>query len=156
MGGKRIKYTFLYSHDWYFLAYLAGSFAGIAEHVSLIPIDNVKTHCQVGRSLPISQIIRKIYNAGGLSNFYAGSSVVIAGCIPAHALYFSLFEKAKKVLNCNPEVDVGKYAIIGAISALSHDLIMTPAEVLKQRLQLARSENTGVRAMSLAKKILKQ
>ena len=156
MGRKRLNYSFLYSHDWYFFAYLAGSFAGIAEHLSLIPVDNVKTHCQVGRSLPISQIIRKIYNAGGLSNFYAGSSVVLAGCIPAHALYFSLFEQTKKVLNCNPEVDMGKYAVIGAISALSHDLIMTPTEVLKQRLQLARSESTGVKAVSLAKKILKQ
>lgn len=93
----------------------------------MIPIDNVKTHCQAGRSLSITQITRKIYQSGGLFNFYSGSSVVVAGCIPAHALYFSIFEKAKKVMNCNAESDVGKYAFIGALSAMFHDLLMTPA-----------------------------
>lgn len=61
----------------------------------MIPIDNVKTHCQVGRTLGIGQIIKKIYHAGGLFNFYAGSSVVAGGCIPAHALFFSIYEQAK-------------------------------------------------------------
>lgn len=57
----------------------------------MIPIDNVKTHCQAARSLTVAQIVRKIYHAGGLFNFYSGSSVVVAGCIPAHALYFSIY-----------------------------------------------------------------
>ena len=122
----------------------------------MIPIDNVKTHCQVGRSLPIGQITRKIYKSGGLFNFYAGSSVVVAGCIPAHALYFSIFEKSKAILSCRAESDVGKYAFIGALSVMFHDLLMTPAEALKQRLQLARSDNSGIRVVSLAKKILKE
>lgn len=68
----------------------------------MIPVDNVKTHCQAGRNMPVLEIVKKIYRAGGLSNFYAGSSVVAAGCAPAHAIYFSIYEKAMKVLNCNP------------------------------------------------------
>ena len=105
----------------------------------MIPIDNVKTHCQVGRTFTIPQIIRKIYNAGGMFNFYSGSSVVAAGCIPAHALYFSIYEESKRLLNCNADEDFIKFAFIGALSSMFHDLIMTPAEALKQRLQLARS-----------------
>lgn len=60
----------------------------------MIPIDNVKTHCQVASRLSITQIVRKIYNAGGLGNFYAGSSIVALGCAPAHAIYFSIYERA--------------------------------------------------------------
>lgn len=74
---------------------LAGSFAGLSEHLSMLPLDNVKTHCQAGSHLPFWQIIRNIYSAGGLSNFYSGSSVLAMGCVPAHAIYFSIYEKAK-------------------------------------------------------------
>jgi hypothetical protein len=49
------------------------------------------------------------------------------------------------VLNCRPEEDVTKFAVVGAVSAMFHDLIMTPTETLKQRLQLARSENGSVK-----------
>lgn len=57
----------------------------------MIPIDNVKTHCQVGQNMSITQIVSKIYKAGGLINFYSGSSVVAIGCAPAHAIYFSIY-----------------------------------------------------------------
>lgn len=73
------------------LFYLAGSIAGLSEHLSMLPLDNVKTHCQAGSHLPFSQIIRNIYEVGGLSNFYSGSSVLAMGCIPAHAIYFSIY-----------------------------------------------------------------
>jgi len=111
----------------------------------MIPVDNVKTHCQATHNISAFKIIRKIYQAGGLSNFYAGSSAVVVGCIPAHAVYFSIYEKAKELLNCRPEQDVTKFAVVGAVAAMFHDLIMTPADTLKQRLQLARSENASIK-----------
>lgn len=119
--------------------------AGLTEHLSMIPIDNVKTHCQAGRSLTIRQIISKIYVTGGIPNFYSGSAAVATGCIPAHALYFSIYEQSKLFLGCRPDEDISKFAFIGALSSMFHDLIMTPAEALKQRLQLARSENAAVK-----------
>ena len=73
---------------WY---YIAGSLAGLSEHLSMLPLDNVKTHCQAGSHLSLFQIIKNIYKAGGLSNFYSGSSVLAMGCIPAHAIYFSIY-----------------------------------------------------------------
>ena len=122
----------------------------------MIPIDNVKTHCQAARSLTISNIISKIYRAGGLSNFYAGSFAIASGCIPAHALYFSIYEQGKIFLNCCPEQDVGKFALIGAVSAMFHDMIMTPTEALKQRVQLARSENSSLKTLRVARSILEK
>lgn len=76
--------------------------------------------------MPFWQIIRNIYSAGGLSNFYSGSSVLAMGCIPAHAIYFSIYEKAKVAFGCEGEDNHYKYALVGVASALFHDLVMTP------------------------------
>jgi hypothetical protein len=96
MGIKRLTYSFLGAYArYYYFSYLAGSLAGLFEHLSMLPLDNVKTHCQAGSHLSLYQIIKNIYKAGGLSNFYSGSSVLAMGCIPAHAIYFSIYESAK-------------------------------------------------------------
>lgn len=62
---------------------------------------------------------------------------MFAGCIPAHAAYFSLFETMKKALGADRE---GHYplhaAMCGASATLVHDLMMTPFDVVKQRMQL--------------------
>lgn len=92
----------------------------------MIPIDNVKTHCQAGKSMGVGSIVRKIYKAGGLSNFYSGSSIVVFGCAPAHAIYFSIYEKMKSWLGCDPDKDFAKFAFVGGFSSMFHDLIMTP------------------------------
>ena len=118
----------------------------------MIPVDNVKTHCQVGRS-PILEIVQKIYRAGGFSNFYSGSSVVAAGCIPAHAIYFSIYEAAKVALHCDPDEDNAKFALVGGFSAMFHDLIMNPTETLKQRVQLMRDDHPKISAFSVARSI---
>lgn len=82
------------------MTYLAGSLAGLSEHLSMLPLDNIKTHCQAGSQFRLRQIVKNIYNTGGLLNFYSGSSVLAMGCIPAHAIYFSIYEQAKKHLGC--------------------------------------------------------
>ena len=100
MGIKRLTNPFLGTHDWYISLYLAGSFAGLSEHLSMLPLDNVKTHCQAGSNLSLTEIIRNIYRSGGLKNFYSGLSVMAMGCVPAHAIYFSIYEQAQKHINC--------------------------------------------------------
>jgi|LakMenEpi03Aug12_release.lakeMendotaPanAssembly.Ray.scaffolds.fasta_scaffold83811_4 hypothetical protein len=41
--------------------------------------------------------------------------------------------------------------MVGVASSLFHDLVMTPTEVLKQRLQLLRSQGTWLHTKDLAK-----
>lgn len=156
MGRPRLGHSYLCSRYRYFLLYLAGSLAGISEHLSMIPIDNVKTHCQVSSRYSIAQIIRKIYGAGGLGNFYAGSSIVAVGCAPAHAIYFSIYERALQALDCQAGEDFGKFALVGAVSAMFHDLIMTPTEALKQRVQLMRSENLKISIGEVVSSVLRR
>nr|PVC51021.1 mitochondrial carrier protein [Theileria orientalis] len=64
---------------------------------------------------------------GFYSNLFRGSNVIIAGCVPAHVLYFTVYEKIKSA---------GSIAASGAAATFCHDLLLTPADVIKQRLQL--------------------
>ena len=135
------------------LSNLAGSMAGLSEHLSMLPLDNLKTHCQAGSRHSISQIMLAIYEAGGYANFYSGSSALALGCVPAHAVYFSIYEYSRRVLRCDE--NHYKYALVGMASSLFHDLAMTPAEALKQRLQLYSSQGSRLHGLEVAKKMLK-
>jgi hypothetical protein len=48
-----------------------------------------------------------------------------------------------------------KFALVGAISSLFHDLIMTPSEVVKQRLQLINSGEAKIKSIELIKYMYK-
>jgi solute carrier family 25 iron transporter 28/37 len=111
---------------------IAGSLAGVVEHCSLLPLDNVKTHRQsllVRMSLP--QTISYIHSQpGGIFNFWRGSGVMAMGCVPAHALFFSIYEVATKKfgLHHSNHLHFDLHAAVGAISSAFHDLIMLPCE----------------------------
>lgn len=90
-----------------------------------------------------------------MKNFYSGLSVMAMGCVPAHAIYFSIYEQSKKHLNCEGPQNHYKFALVGIASSLFHDLVMTPTEVIKQRLQLLRSQGTSISTQKLVSKMYK-
>ncbi|UVC49958.1 mitochondrial carrier protein [Theileria orientalis] len=135
---------------------LCGSIAGVMEHISLFPLDTIKTRLQtqsasensspaqngfsrfkndaqvVANRNITSKILKhmkttKATRPGFYSNLFRGSNVIIAGCVPAHVLYFTVYEKIKSA---------GSIAASGAAATFCHDLVLTPADVIKQRLQL--------------------
>lgn len=79
------------------------------------------------------------------------------GCIPAHGLYFSIYEYMMKNLGLNEHEHNSSYlySFVGFTSSLFHDLILTPTETLKQRLQLYRSERFRTTASMVAKGMIK-
>lgn len=66
-------------------------------------------------------------------------------CRPAHALYFATYELAKQRLGGN---DPGHHplatAVAGSIATIVNDGVMTPSDVVKQRLQVANSPYRGM------------
>lgn len=126
---------------------IAGSFAGLAEHISIFPIDTLKTHLQCekcGESNPMQtwNCATRIVQREGIFRLWRGVSAMFAGCIPAHAAYFSLFEFMKEFLEIDKEGHHPiRAAICGATAALSHDICMTPFDVVKQRMQLGYYKN---------------
>lgn len=71
---------------------IAGSVAGLAEHVSLFPIDTIKTHIQCERCGSVSPMqtwncATKIVNNEGIFRLWRGVSAMFAGCIPGNFNY---------------------------------------------------------------------
>lgn len=48
--------------------------------------------------------IRSIYNSGGITRFWRGSMLIGTASVPAHSLYFSVYEIMKKKLGVNQSV----------------------------------------------------
>ena len=69
---------------------VAGSTAGLAEHILVFPIDTLKTHLQSG--FADSKKLKRMVKTRGFKRLMRGSSTMISGCIPAHGLYFSIYE----------------------------------------------------------------
>lgn len=171
---------------------VAGSAAGVVEHVAVYPLDTVRTHIQVCASclkptstggskqltalrglrsnnvrtnhpLPTGmwQTIRYLMNepptltiatesatttasAGGIVRLWRGVHTILIGCVPAHALYFSSYEIVKaSTLDSNGQVTTYGSSLAGAAAVLAHDLVLTPLDTLKQRMQLGHYSSTA-------------
>uniref|UniRef100_A0A6U9PY69 Mitochondrial carrier protein n=2 Tax=Picocystis salinarum TaxID=88271 RepID=A0A6U9PY69_9CHLO len=130
---------------------LSGALAGTAEHVVMYPVDTLKTRMQAlgqpgqNLQLPVLRAFRSVLRMEGIAGLYRGVPAVALSAGPAHAVYFATYELAKEFLGGN----VDKYApgaigFAGAIATIGSDAIFTPADVVKQRLQLAHSPYKGV------------
>lgn len=66
---------------------LAGSVAGLVEHISIFPIDTIKTHMQYETKVKVSPLqswksaVRIVGNEG-FFRLWRGVSAMFAGCIP--------------------------------------------------------------------------
>lgn len=124
---------------------IAGSVAGVAEHVSIFPIDTIKTHMQCQRcavngnpvQLTAMQTTRQLIAEEGPRRLFRGVSTMLGASLPAHAVYFSVFEAAKKSLGADTNTLTPMASgLAGVVATVCHDFIMTPMDVVKQRLQL--------------------
>jgi len=77
--------------------------------------------------------------AGGLVRLFRGIQTMVVGCIPAHAVYFSSYEATKSTLKNHWYGDM----IAGGIASIGHDVIMTPLDTIKQRMQLGHYNGIG-------------
>ena len=73
----------------------------------------------------------------GFLRLWRGAPPVLLGCIPSHAAYFSVYELAKESFGVNEpgHKPIGA-AAAGAAATMLHDAVITPVDVIKQRLQL--------------------
>jgi len=120
---------------------IAGSVAGVMEHISMYPLDTVKTQMQASTErLSLREAVDVILRDQGLRGLMRGSTVIGAGCIPAHVGFFGAYElaSAKLLAQGREEHQPVRAAACGAAATLVHDLILTPHDVVKQRLQLGR------------------
>ncbi|CAG2232104.1 MFRN [Mytilus edulis] len=121
---------------------VAGAAAGILEHSVMYPVDCVKTRMQCLIPDPkadyrsIADAFYKIVKYEGVRNTVRGVSAVIGGAGPAHAMYFACYEKMKKIISGGHQGNHFAHGTAGLVSTLLHDMVMNPAEVVKQRMQM--------------------
>ena len=82
---------------------IAGSFAGLAEHGIVYPIDTMKTFLQIrydnnasNNNLAGRVALKNTISKQGVSRMYRGIFAVLVGVIPAHSAFFSVYEITKE------------------------------------------------------------
>jgi len=110
-------------------------------------LDSVKTRMQSLKPNPkavyrtVPEALYKMVRHEGLFRPIRGVSAVISGAGPAHALYFSCYEKMKRIFSGTEHASHNPLAqgAAGCLATLLHDAVMNPAEVVKQRMQVFNS-----------------
>ena len=133
---------------------IAGAVAGTVEHTAMYPVDTIKTRMQAlghpGQRLhrlSLAEALRTALKREGIAGLYKGVGAVAAGAGPAHAMHFAVYELAKEGLGGNrgstrhhPAIA----ALSGALATVVNEVVMTPVDLVKQRLQVAHSPYKGV------------
>lgn len=120
---------------------LAGALAGITEHTVTYPLDSIKTRLQINNPSSLRGALKTIKDIKGYSQLYRGIGSVIAGAGPSHAVYFGVYEECKNILLKGDEKasDNPIYiSLAGALATASSDFLMTPFDVIKQRMQIQK------------------
>ncbi|KAJ3210507.1 Fe(2+) transporter [Entophlyctis luteolus] len=137
---------------------MAGALAGITEHALIYPIDAVKTRMQTqpaGLHSGISSTIARVTHSEGAAALWRGVNSVVMGAGPAHALSFAIYEHFKTVFGVDEQGNrVFESAAAGACATIAHDGLMTPFDVIKQRMQL-QSGSRFANSLACARQILR-
>lgn len=133
---------------------VAGSVAGMVEHMAMFPIDTLKTRMQMltatsspsSHSVQFTRLFTSIVRTEGPVGLYRGLAAMGLGAGPAHAVYFSVYETCKRKFGgAQPGHHPLVHAAAGVVATTASDAVFTPMDVVKQRLQLQRSPYGGVR-----------
>ncbi|XP_053991681.1 mitoferrin-like [Hylaeus volcanicus] len=145
MTAKKDSSSFMEQFEWeswkhdtpFWVHVIAGSSAGVAEHSFVYPLDTLKTRLQsvsVSTRNCSSQLkYWSFFDKKYIFRLFRGLPTLCIGCIPAHIALFSVYELSKSMLGTDTII---RSSLCGAFSTLAHDLILTPVDVIKQRLQL--------------------
>lgn len=124
--------------------FMAGAVAGIIELCLMYPVDTVKTRMQSLTSEEGNQgmvrVLRKMVKEEGAFRPMRGMSVIAGVAGPAHAVYFASYEFVKSIAHRGWVT----YGVAGTVATLLHDAVVNPAEVIKQRMQMAGSPYKSV------------
>ncbi|TPP56462.1 Mitoferrin-1 isoform A [Fasciola gigantica] len=124
---------------------MAGAVAGIMEHIVMYPVDSVKTRMQCLRPMNnpcypnVISGLARLVRAEGIRGSLRGVGAMVGGAGPAHAAYFGCYEQVKKSVEGSTKFSSLAPLVGGACATFLHDAVMTPADAVKQRLQIFNS-----------------
>lgn len=128
---------------------LGGNSVGSTTRTSR-PATNIAATCFPEASASaLNEVIPRPNFATGFGRLWRGVQTMAVGCAPAHALYFSSYEAVKNLFLAQQQSNALEKqhhlsplgsSVAGATATVFHDLIMTPLDTIKQRLQLGHYE----------------
>lgn len=140
----------------------AGALAGMSEHLAMYPVDTIKTRMQsyvALRDCANSSMLRTTYailSTDGPRALWRGVGAVALSAGPAHALYFATYEAVRHSLaprySTDGRIHPGATALAGACATIVGDGLMTPLDVVKQRMQLA-AQGTYTSVLACARQV---
>lgn len=116
----------------------------------MFPVDTLKTRMQaLGGSysvqpIGVRQALGSILKLEGPAGLYRGIGAMGLGAGPAHAVYFSVYELCKEVFSGGNPSNSAAHAVSGVFATVASDAVITPMDMVKQRLQLKSSPYKGV------------
>ena len=117
----------------------------------MFPVDTIKTNMQVAPSSSsqspanLLQVTRALVQERGVLRLYRGVTAVVIGAIPSHAVNYAAYEFFKRKFGGDqPGHHVLANAVAGSLATCAHDAVITPLDVVKQRLQVVNSRYSGV------------
>jgi len=114
------------------------------------------TACSCARCASPLDLALRLWRTHGGFRLWRGVQTMFTGCIPAHATYFSIYEylkptfttwlmqRARPAVTGGPSESMQAMGAGGAVAVgtMAHDMIMTPMDVCKQRMQLSASRSS--------------
>ncbi|KAI8615523.1 mitochondrial carrier domain-containing protein [Chytriomyces sp. MP71] len=146
---------------------LAGCVAGASQVVFTNPLEIVKIRLQVqgeaarkhgAQRQSAMQIVRSL----GLLGLYKGAAACLLRDIPFSGIYFPVYAHLKKDIfhegKDGKKLAIGELLTAGAVAGIPAAYLVTPADVIKTRLQVAArsGETTYNGLIDAARKIMKE
>ena len=130
-------------HTPFFISLVAGGLAGTTVDVALFPIDTLKTRLQSPKGF---------LKSGGFRGVYNGLGAAAIGSAPGAALFFSVYETLKEVINNRNDGNNGGnrispmwgHMIAASVGEAMACLVRVPTEVIKQNMQSGSSPTSLV------------
>jgi len=117
----------------------------------MFPVDSIKTRMQVFAASPVAvysgvgNAFTRISSTEGMRALWRGVSSVVLGAGPAHAVHFGTLEAVKELAGGNESGNQWvATSLAGASATIASDALMNPFDVVKQRMQVHKSEFRSV------------
>lgn len=118
--------------------------ATIIAELTTIPVCTVKTNYQNSHNIPVSKIIRNMYNQHGIKGFYKGSLAAMSSQVISTTCKYSLY----KWFN-NQQFKYSNKIIDGAASGLLVSLMTHPMDAIRVQYQMNNWKNFNLSFQNL-------
>lgn len=117
------------------------------------PLDTLKTRLQIN---PAELASKFPQNRGLYSGLYQGVGAVVVATLPAAGLFFTTYEHSKSLLSSNDSISnalppAAIHMASSSIAELASCLVLTPAELIKQRSQVVNRSQASSTSIANSK-----